>query len=156
MSSNGTLEQGHISGPAEGDLSIATSLDPGATSVGNWTWTGPCSWMTFTAERVLEIGFSSGTILTVAALVEMQEQFLSRSRGLDARMIIDVSGLDGVAIGIPPLFSKVVAKNRAAILGSGPADRVLARFFMRKLLREHQCAYFEHWGAAREYVVTHA
>ena len=156
MLNSGTLEQGHISGLAGGDLSLTTSSDPHAISVNPWTWTGLCSSMTLSEERVLKIGFSPGTTLTVAALVEMQGEFLARSRGLDVHLIVDVSGLDGVAVGIPTHFSKIAAKNRVAILGAGPTDRVLARFFLSKLPREHRCAYFEHWGSAREYVVTHA
>ncbi|WP_183509481.1 hypothetical protein [Paeniglutamicibacter cryotolerans] len=156
MSNDVAPRQYEVSGHEEKSASLTHVSDPETAAAQLWTWTAPFSRMTFSEDNVLEVGFSPGTTLTVATFMHMQEQYFSRTSELDAHLIIDISGLDGVAVGVAEYFSKVVSKNRVAILGSGPADRVLARFFIRKLLRDHSCAYFERFSAAREHVLTHA
>ncbi|GAA4365396.1 hypothetical protein [Paeniglutamicibacter cryotolerans] len=103
---------------------------------------------------MLEIGFFPGTTLNVAMFVEMQQQYFARNHEADAPVFVDVSGLDGVAGGVAERFSHGVARNRVALLGSGPTDRVLARFLMGKLGQKHHCAYFERYATARDHVLN--
>ena len=112
--------------------------------------------MTFFEDHILEVQFKTGTTLTLAMLVEMLEQFESRSSGLAARLIVDISGLDDIGPDVPAYFNSLIRNLRVGVLGSGPADQVLARFFMRKLDEDHTCAYFERRNDAVEFVLPSA
>lgn len=121
-----------------------------------WSWTGAFGWMTLSADDVLEIGFVPGTLLSAQVTEEMHRQYKSRFKEPDVHLIVDISGVDGVAAGVPKQFSAMIPRARVAILGEGPADRVLARFFMRKLSPGHNCSYFENIDKAREHVLSYA
>ena len=75
---------------------------------------------------------------------------------LRAHLVIDISGLDDVEADVPPFFNGLIRNLRVAMLGSGPADQVLARFFMRKLDGDRTCAYFERRSDAVEFVFRSA
>ncbi|MFF5793079.1 hypothetical protein ACFY5D_13615 [Paeniglutamicibacter sp. NPDC012692] len=112
--------------------------------------------MAFFEDHILEIYFPPGTMLALSTLEEMSEYYEERTNEVYPHLLIDISGLDDVEADVPPYFNGLIRNLRVAMLGSGPADRVLARFFMRKLDGGRTCAYFEQGSDAVEFVLRSA
>ncbi|MFJ6416694.1 hypothetical protein [Paeniglutamicibacter sp. NPDC091659] len=121
-----------------------------------WTWSGSQARMAFFEDHVLEVCFQPGTILALSTLEEMLGYYEERADEVHPHLIIDISGLDDVDADVPSLFNALSRNLRVAMLGSGPADQVLARFFMRKLDGDRTCAYFERRSDAVEFVFRSA
>ena len=121
-----------------------------------WIWSGARSRMAFFEDHVLDIRFKAGTTLTLSSMQEMLAYFEKQENELRAHLIIDISGLDDVEADTPPFFNGLIRNLKVAILGSGPADQVLARFFLRKLDGDRACAYFERRSDAVEFVLRRA
>lgn len=104
-------------------------------------------------DSILEIGFLPGTMLTRAAMEDMVDHFKERANKVRAHFIIDLSGIDNLEVDVAARVDRIIRNSRVALLGSGPADKVLARFLMRKLDPERTCEYFERRANAVEYVL---
>ncbi|GAA1496726.1 hypothetical protein GCM10009628_17290 [Paeniglutamicibacter kerguelensis] len=148
---------GNLSTWAVADERVADETnDPQGVALCLWIWSGAQARMAFFADDLLEIRFKAGTTLSLSTMMEMLDYFERQASGLRAHLVIDISGLDDVEADVPPRFNRLIRNLRAAMLGSGPADQVLARFFMRKLDGDRTCAYFERRSDAVEFVLRNA
>ncbi|GAA3672066.1 hypothetical protein GCM10023081_08050 [Arthrobacter ginkgonis] len=83
---------------------------------------------------ILEIGFAPGSILTpslleqVAATGTATVAAAAEPQWVPMHLLIDVSALDGVDPRAACVLGTFSGIGRIAFLGSGPADRVTARF----------------------------
>lgn len=138
--------------PAAGEHVAEESNDPQSVALSLWAWSGAQARTEFFENHILEISFKAGTTLTLSTVQEILAYFEAQANDLRAHLVVDISGLDDVEADVPPYFNGLIRNLRVAMLGSGPADQVLARFFMRKLDGDRTCAYFERRSDALEFV----
>lgn len=102
---------------------------------------------------VLEVGFAPGTTLT-ARLVRQASAAAAGSgpQQVPAHLLVHVSGLDGVAPRAACVLGGLDGIGRIAFLGSGPADRVTARFMMSALPHGTEVRYLEDRDEALRYL----
>lgn len=145
-----------ISGDAPGDSTeLAFRADP-ENPRAVWNDSTPESALTYFDNHMLEIRFVLGTRFKHAGATEITRASLSHPGSPIKYLLIDISGLDDVDMCISSYFDEITQGIPVALVGSGPADRVLARFFMRKIDPLHRCGYVESRSAALEFLGRHA
>lgn len=92
---------------------------------------------------LLEISFEPGTALTLPMMQEILESLTPRLETKTGHLLVSICGINNVDAEAARVFSKISTTMRVVLLGAGPADRVLARFFMRNLPADLPCRYTE-------------
>ena len=77
-------------------------------------------------------------------------------KGAPARLLIDVSALDGVDPHAACVLGASTVIGRIAFLGSGPADRVTTRFVVSELPPGTDFQYVQDRGEALRYLERNA
>ncbi|WP_411730555.1 hypothetical protein [Paeniglutamicibacter sp.] len=134
-----------ILGDSTDTLEPATASEvvaPGAAQL-LWKSTQPHVQIRYFDDDLLEVSFTPGTVLTISMVQDILNALTSRLETKTGHLLANISGLSNVDTDVARVFSKFSRNVRVALLGSGPADQVLARFFMRNLHPEHLCAYVE-------------
>lgn len=98
-----------------------------------WTQQSEQAQLTFFANELLEISFSPRTELTVPTVMELLAFLDARIQRRIKYLLVDIGGLDRVDADVSRVFNSMTKGMSIALLGAGPADRVLARFFVRKI-----------------------
>lgn len=85
------------------------------------------------------------------------EHVLAISRSLPpptgtVNLLIRCRGLTAVASSAVDSYSRFTSIARVAVLGEGPADRILTRFFSRSVVSAHESEYFEDEAEARAWL----
>lgn len=108
-----------------------------------WTHESEHAQLTFFPSDLLEVKFRPRTELTVETVTELLALPAARLEHTVKYLLVDICGLDRVDADVPCLFNPMTEGMRIALLGSGPTDRVLARFFMRKIDPLRRFTYVE-------------
>ncbi|NKG19429.1 hypothetical protein [Paeniglutamicibacter terrestris] len=98
-----------------------------------WTQENEHAQLTFFANELLEISFSPRTELTAPTAMELLAIANARLEHRIKYLLIDICSLDRIDVEVSRIFNSVTEGIRIALLGAGPTDRVLARFFVRKI-----------------------
>jgi hypothetical protein len=98
-----------------------------------WTQQSEQAQLTFFANELLEISFSPRTELTVPTVMKLMAFLDARIQRRIKYLLVDIGGLDRVDADVSRVFNSMTKGMSIALLGAGPADRVLARFFVRKI-----------------------
>ena len=106
-----------------------------------WRSSLPRVGMSYFENDPLEISFEPGTALTVPMMQEILESIAPRLETTTGHLLISICGINTVDGDAARVFTKISTNMRVALLGAGPADRVLARFFMRNLPSDLACRY---------------
>lgn len=109
--------------------------------------------LTFHGLDLLEVQFKPRTVLTAVMVVELLDRIASVPEQRVKYLLIHICGLDAVDSDVPWIFNSSTEGIRIALMGAGPADRVLARFFMRKLDPSREMAYVEGRQDALEFLL---
>lgn len=108
-----------------------------------WTHSSRHADLTFFANELLEVNFRPGTVLTLETVRELLRLADARLERKVKYLLVDLCGIDSVKPNALALIIPMTDGMRTALLGFGTADRVLARFFLRKLNPIHQFTYVE-------------
>lgn len=108
-----------------------------------WTHESEHAQLAFFPSELLEVKFRARTELTVETVTELLKLADARLDRPVKYLLVDICGLDRVDADVPCLFNPVTEGMRIALLGAGPTDRVLARFFMRKIDPLRRFTYVE-------------
>jgi hypothetical protein len=111
--------------------------------------------LTFHGNELLEVVFMPHTDLKVPILVALIARVGLEPERRVKYLLVDIRGLDSVDAEVAGIFNSVSKGICVALLGSGPADRVLARFFMRKIDPLRQLSYVENRRDALTYLLEH-
>ncbi|WP_181578484.1 hypothetical protein [Arthrobacter sp. AQ5-05] len=114
---------------------------PGQTPV--WTIDNERAELTLVGSELLEAKFHPGTVLTLETARELWGLADAHLERKIKYLIVDLCGLDGVKADATAMLDPMTDGIRVALLGTGPADRVLARFFMRSFNPARQFTYVE-------------
>lgn len=145
-----------ISGETQGDSpDLAQRADQEAPRV-VWSDSTSETTLTYFENEMLEISFVHGTRFKLSSATEVTRTALAHTGSTIRYLLIDVSGLDDVDMCLSTYFDEVSEGIPVSLLGSGPADQVLARFFMRKIDPLHRCSYAETRADALEFLQKHA
>ncbi|GER21739.1 hypothetical protein NCCP1664_02360 [Zafaria cholistanensis] len=102
---------------------------------------------------VLEVGFAPRTTLTARLVRQLSDAAAGSGSGqVPAHLLVHVSALDGVAPRASCVLGGFDGIGRIAFLGSGPADRVTARFMMSALPHGTEARYLEDRDEALHYL----
>lgn len=119
-----------------------------------WTSALPNVHLSYFDNGLLEMGFPPDTVLTSSMVQDILALLSSRLKSDPRHMLANISGLNNVDGDATRVFSKVSTMMRIALLGTGPADRVLARFFMRGLPEDLTCHYTQDRAEAMSFLFT--
>jgi hypothetical protein len=111
--------------------------------------------LNFFADDLLEVNFTPRTELKVPMVVELLTHADAWPEHRAKYLLIDISGLDSVDADVSCIFNSTTKGVRIALLGAGPADRVLARFFIRKINPSRQLTYVESRHDALAFLFEH-
>lgn len=117
-----------------------------------WTSALPHVNLWYFDNGLLEMSFTPDTVLTSPMVHDILVLLSSRLGSDPSHMLANISGLNNVDGDATRVFSKVSTMMRIALLGTGPADRVLARFFMRGLPEDLTCHYAEERAKAMAFL----
>lgn len=125
-------------GTMNGSIVLAP-VTPSAEPHVVWTQESEHAELTFHTNELLEISFKPHTELTVPTVTGLLATANTRLEHRIKYLLIDICGLDRVDAEVSRIFNSETGGIRIALLGAGPTDRVLARFFARKIdpLRRH-------------------
>lgn len=132
-----------MSVPKEGFPSHAASMPEGTAQHPVWSQDSKHARLTFFANELLEVEFPSRTLLSVQMVRELWDLADARLERKVKYLLVDLCGIDGVKSDVTALIDLMTEGMRTALLGAGPADRVLARFFMRKVNPARSYTYVE-------------
>lgn len=106
------------------------------------------------SHDLVEVSFGSGCVLEADIVNEVAHGVGGLMENPPVRVLIDVSGLARVEPAAAAKFRKVEGVSRLALIGYGPADQVLARFFMTSMAGGTNVPidYFQDRAAAFEYL----
>ncbi|MDO2935652.1 hypothetical protein Q2T94_15190 [Paeniglutamicibacter sulfureus] len=110
--------------------------------------------LTFHGNELLEIDFKPRTELTVPMVLELLEDIGKAERRV-RYLLVDICGLDSIDPEVSCIFNSTTKGVRSVFQGSGPADRVLARFFMRKIDTSRRFTYVENRQDALAFLLNH-
>lgn len=97
--------------------------------------------MVYFDNDLLEMDFVWDTVLNSSMIKDVLELLSSRLPSTAGHLLVNISGLNNVEYDTTRIFSKFAGSLRLALIGTGPADLVLARFFMRNLPADLPCLY---------------
>ncbi|MDO5745259.1 MAG: hypothetical protein Q4P23_12405 [Micrococcaceae bacterium] len=117
-----------------------------------WTASVSRARLSYYTPDLLELDFSLGTRLTLPLVHDILDEFSARCEHKTGRLLVYVSRISSVDAEVVRAFSKITSTMRVALLGFGPADRVLTKFFMRNHDPQHPCAYVEERGEALDFL----
>ena len=108
-----------------------------------WTTGNERAELTFFAPELIEAKFHPGTVLTLETVRELWDLADAHLERKIKYLIVDLCGLDRVKADATAMLDPMTDGIRVALLGTGPADRVLAKFFMRSFNPARQFTYVE-------------
>lgn len=111
--------------------------------------------LTFRGDGLFEVNFKPRTELKIPVMVDLLARVDTEAEQRVKYLLVDLGGLDSVDADVAGIFNSTCKGIRIALLGSGPADRVLARFFMRKLDPLRQLSYVESRRDALAFLLDH-
>ncbi|MDQ0094607.1 hypothetical protein [Paeniglutamicibacter psychrophenolicus] len=129
--------------PLDGLPPIADATSEGTAEQPVWSQNIKHARLTFFANELLEVDFHPRTVLSVETVRELWGLADARLERKVKYLLVDVCGIDSVKPNVTALIDPMTEGMRTALLGSGPADRVLARFFMRKVDPARRYMYVE-------------
>lgn len=135
----------------DGLPSVAGPVPRDAVQHPVWSQDSRYARLKFFANELLEVEFRPRTVLAVETVRELWDLADTRLERKVQYLLVDLCGLDSVKSDVASLIDHMTEGMRIALLGSGPADRVLARFFMRKVDPGRRYAYFENRQDALAY-----
>ena len=111
--------------------------------------------LTFRGKELLEVNFKPRTELKIPVMVDLLARVDTELERRVKYLLVDLGGLDAVDADVAGIFNSICKGIRIALLGAGPADRVLARFFMRKIDPLRQLSYVESRQDALTFLLEH-
>ncbi len=117
-----------------------------------WNASLPYAALTYFTDDILEIVLDPDTRFSTSLVFGIVNEFSARCETRAGRVLIDISGITSMENDVARVFGQITASMRVALLGFGPADRVLARFFMRKLDSKNSCIYVEERQQALDFL----
>ncbi|MFL4477653.1 hypothetical protein ACIPUB_05145 [Paeniglutamicibacter sp. ORCA_105] len=111
--------------------------------------------LTFRGNELLEVTFRPRTELKIPVVVGLLALVDAELERRVRYLLVDIGGLDSVDADVADIVNSTCKGIRIALLGSGPADRVLARFFMRKIDPLRQLSYVESRQDALTFLLEH-
>lgn len=138
----------------EAQQPVVTTPDPLQSAP---DWSCDCATVWRHPGNILEVTFVPGCALDSTLLNEVARGAESIIEHTPVHVLVDISSLVRVDPPAATAFSTYDGLGRVAILGFGPADRVLARFFMTATTSEAtaEMSYFEERSAAFAYLGGH-
>lgn len=120
-------------------------------------WASKCASLWKHPQNVLEVAFVPGCALNSALLQQVAQGAATLFEHAPVHVLVDISSLTRVDPLAAEAFRTFDSLGRVAILGFGPADRVLARFFMTATSESAtaEMRYVEERAAAFEYLGGH-
>ena len=111
--------------------------------------------LTFRGNELLEVNFKPRTELKIPVMVDLLARVDTELERRVKYLLVDIRGLDSVDADVAGVFNSTCKGIGIALLGSGPADRVLARFFMRKIDSLRRLSYVESRQDALTFLLEH-
>lgn len=144
-----------VSGDAPGESPDSTRSAHWADLHPVWIETTSQATLRYFGNELLEIRFAAGSRFKLSNATEITRACVEHAGSKISYMLFDISGLDDLDMGLSSYFDEVAEGIPVALVGTGPADQVLARFFMRKIDPLHRCLYVESRAAALKFLARH-